>query len=117
MTIEEALAQIRKFGSVRLDGDKLKLDFPDSVRPEQVSDALAALKAKRSEAIRRVPAESEIAHFTDDDPEVWRAFPYRGEKGLPAFVRRMEAQRDWWRARRAAIGNRPRKRGGSRRRQ
>ena len=106
MTLLEASDEIRKFGTVRLEAGKLKLDFPDSIRPEQVSDALAVLKANREDAIELLTREADAAPLADDDPEVWKAHPYRGEKGLDAWTRRVEAQRDWWKDHSSPIARR-----------
>jgi hypothetical protein len=96
MTLAEALDEIRKLGSIRLEDGKLKLDFPDSVRPAQVAEARAVVKASREAAIELLSREADAAPLADDDPEVWKAHPYRGEKGLDAWIHRMDQQRDWW---------------------
>jgi hypothetical protein len=98
MTLPEAIAEVRQVGSLTLASGKVKVRFPEAER-SRLAPALAVLRANREAVIDRLTAEAEIAPLADDDPEVWKAHPYRGEKELDAFIRRMEAQRDWWKAR------------------
>jgi hypothetical protein len=95
VTVPEALDQVREAGSVRVEDGKLKVQFPEPERTH-LEPALAALRANREAAIGLLTREAEAAPLAPDDPEAWRAFPYGGEKGLPAFIRRMERQREWW---------------------
>ena len=75
---EKALAQIRKLGAFK--------PSPESTVQCTIDSSVA----------ETVGAELEAAPLAADDPQVWKAHPYRGEKGLEAWIRRMQAQAGWW---------------------
>ena len=84
MTLPEAIAEVRRVGSLTLESGKLKVRFPDTDR-SRLAPALAVLRANRDGAIEQIstePAQAEPSRPTlaGLDPEApgipfaqWRA--------------------------------------------